>query len=164
MPPAKKAPAARLEVETLAYIDPHMRNSELEVWVRPGSDKIVCISPAYGLGPRHRLGYKRLMHDEIELMDGDQSYPIEKDFGMYWVEQHAEGWAVIQPGGAGEDHFILAMDKSVRDRRLDEQRRMSEVRNDNVTDRQHAAELTRGLKGGSSYESDSSDSEETMTF
>ena len=51
MPPAKKTPAARLEVETLAYIDPHMRNSELEVWIRPGSDKIVCISPAYCNGP-----------------------------------------------------------------------------------------------------------------
>ena len=164
MAPPKKTPAARLEVETLAYINPHLRNSDFEVWVRPGADKVVCISPAYGLGARHRLGYKRVMYEEIELMEGDQASPIDKDFGMYWVEQHPEGWAIIQPSSGGEDHFILAMDRSVRDRRLDEQRRMSEVRNDNVTDRQHAAELSKGLRSGSSYEAESSDSEETVTY
>lgn len=161
MPPKKAA--QRVAVEEVAYQNPFVRDSDFEVFLRPGCEKIISITPSYGLGPRFRLGYQRLMHEDIELMTGDQTVPFEKDYGMYWVEADAEGFAVIRSQG-GEDHFVLAMDKSVRDKRVSDERKRHEITNENMTDKEAAAQANRGLKRGSEYEVDELEREESLNY
>ncbi len=153
MPPRKKEATERLDIEQQAYINPMTRASKFEVFLRPGCNQIVSISPASGLGDRHRLGYKRLMYDEIEMMDGDTMYPLEKDFGMYWFEPDANDFATTVSSD-GEVHYILAMDKDKRDKKLEAERKYFEQKNDNVSDDEHARQLTKTLKRGSAFEAE----------
>lgn len=159
MAPPKKFAKERIVTTELSYINPYTRDNPFEIYLR--HDGIhAAIATKTSLGLYHRAGYSRLMMDDIEILQGDQLLPIEKDYGTYWCEPDENGFAIIIPT-TGEPHYILGIDSAVREKFLANQRRFFEAKNTNVVDAEVGA-ANRGLARGASFEADQEEHEETV--
>lgn len=107
-------------------------NLEAQVNTAYAKDDNVALAyvPENLLGTYRRHGYKNVDVDEVELLDADSRQPVEKDIGVFHIDDLGDGVAGVQ-GADGTVYLMRGDKKEINARREQKKALRSPVVQDN---------------------------------
>ena len=126
-------------------------NFEAQTNTAYSSDPAIALAyvPENLLGTYRRHGYRVVDVDDVELLEGDSRQPVEKEIGVFHIDDLGDGTAGLQ-GPNGTVYLMRGIKSEINARREEKKARRQPVVQDN-RDTQALIKGSRRYNGGQEF-------------